>query len=206
MKILELVQKVQGTQTFETVKDSLQVSKGMTLYYLHRLKKQGYLKTKRLSNNRRLYTIGIENKLGGKSYIEVINQYAPLKIRTTRVHRIYGKEITEEEALMYAIQTKSIRIISASLALFKKIDQWTLLYQLAKKNNVERQVGALYDLAKKMMKIRRMTQRFRNHALPKRKDTFQDIIQGLHSKDFKEIEKIWKVHLPFNKEDLEDYR
>jgi hypothetical protein len=103
------------------------------------------------------------------------------------------------------LKKKEIRPILASLALFKKIKNWPLLYKLAKKENLQRQVGALYDLARKIMKTRKMKKRFRNLSLPKKTDKFQHIISGLKSKDFQEIEKIWKVYIPFNKIDLEDY-
>ena len=95
--------------------------------------------------------------------------------------------------------------ILASLALFKKINNWVELYHLAKENHIERQVGALYDLARKIMKVRRMSDKFRNNALPKEEYKFKYIIPELTSKDFMEIEKIWKIHLPFNKKDLEEY-
>ena len=56
-----------------------------------------------------------------------------------------------------------------------------------------------------IVKTRKMTKRFRNLSLPQKKDKFQYIIKGLKSNDFSNIEKIWKVHIPLNKKDLEDY-
>lgn len=51
-----------------------------------------------------------------------------------------------------------------------------------------------------------MKVRFRNNSLPKKENKFEYIIPKLKSKDFKKIEKLWKVYLPFNKEDLEEYK
>ena len=206
MKTSELLQKLAGIQTVESVIDILKVDKKMAVYYIHRLRKEGYVKTRRQSNNLRVYTISLENKLGGTSYYDVINQHSPIKISTPVVHRVYGKEVSLEETLVYAIKTKSLRTILASLALFKRISNWTELYALAKESHVERQVGALYDLARRVMKVRRMTKRFRSSALPKEKHTFEYVIPGLKSRDFMETERIWKVYLPFNKRDLEGYR
>ena len=93
----------------------------------------------------------------------------------------------------------------ASLALFKKIADWKSLYHLAKENHLERQVGALYDLARSIMKVRKMSLKFRNNSLPKEKYKYDYIIPGLNSRDFENIEQIWKIHLPFNKKDLEEY-
>ena len=162
MNTLELYQKLAGIQTAESVRDILHVDKKMAIYYLHRLRKEGYVKTRRQNNNRRVYTISLDNKLGGKSYYDIINQHSPIKISTPIVYKIYGKEPSLEETLVYAIKTKSLRTILASLALFKKMSDWTRLYHLAKENHIERQVGALYDLARKSMKVRRMANKFRS--------------------------------------------
>ena len=105
-----------------------------------------------------------------------------------------------------AIKTKSLRTILASLALFKKISNWVELYNLAKENHIERQVGALYDLARQIMKVRRMTNKFRRSALPKEEYKFECVIPELKSRDFTQIENVWKIYLPFNKKDLEEYK
>ena len=205
MKTKEIVKKLEGIQSIETVKDILDISREKAIYYIYRLRKIGYVKTKKLSNNKRVYNISFENRLKGTSYYEIINKYSPIKISTPEIYKFYGKEPTFEETLVYAIKTQSFRTILAALALFKKIDGWVSLYQLAKKNHLERQVGAIYDLARKVMLTRKMTDRFRNNALPKENYQWRYVIPGLKSDDFKDIEKRWKIYLPFNKKDLEDY-
>ena len=205
MKKIELLQKLAGIQTIESVMDILHVDKEMAIYYIHCLRKEGYIKTRRQSNNKRVYTVSLDNKLGGKSYYEIINHYSPFKISTPVIYRMYGKEPSLEETLIYAIKTKSLRTILASLALFKKITHWVELYKLAKENHIERQVGALYDLARKIMKVRKMTKKFRSSALPKKNHEFECVVPELKSKEFVDIEKIWKIYLPFNKKDLEEY-
>ena len=206
MRTKELLKKLEGIQTIESVMDILQVDKPKAVYYVYRLRKKGYVKTRKQSNNRRVYNISFENKLGGKSYYEIINQYSPIKIATPVIYKIYGKEPSLEETLVYAIRTRSLRTILAALSLFKKIGNWTELYTLAKENHIERQVGALYDLARKIFKVRRMSKRFVTHSLPKKEQRCEYIIPQLKSNDFREIENRWKVHIPFNKEDLEEYK
>ena len=201
-----LLKKLDGIQTIDSASNILKTSKDKVIYYLFRLRKEGYVKTKRLSNNKRVYNISFENKLKGTSYFEIINKHSPVKIATPIIYKIYGKEPSLEETLVYVIKTGSLRTILASLALFKKITNWSELYQLAKKNRIERQVGALYDLAKKIMRVRRMPERFRNNALPSKEYNFEHTIPGLTSKDFKDIEEKWKIYLPFNKNDLSDYK
>lgn len=206
MESKELLRKLEGIQTIETVMDALKKNKEKAIYCLYRLRKKGFVKTKRLSSNKRAYNISFENKLKGTSYYEIINENSPIKITTPITYKIYGKKPSLEETLVFAITTKSPRTILASLALFKKIKNWSKLYALAKKNQVERQIGALYDLSRTIMKTRKMAKRFMNNALPKKHSKFEYIIQGLKSNDFKEIEKNWKVFIPFNKTDLEEYK
>src|SRR3989339_2015055 len=194
MKTEILLKKLEGVQTVDSASSLLSTNKEKVIYYLYRLRKEGYVKTKRLSNNKRVYNISFENKLKGTSYFEIINKYSPVKIATPITYKIYGKNPSLEETLVYAIKTGSLRTILASLALFKKITDWSELYQLSKKNRIERQVGALYDLAKKIMRVRRMTDRFKNNALPKKNHNFEYIISGLMSGDFKDIEETWKIY------------
>ncbi|MCX6815802.1 MAG: hypothetical protein NT120_03040 [Candidatus Aenigmarchaeota archaeon] len=206
METKNLLKRLEGIHTINTVMDTLGISKGKAIYYIYRLRKRGYVKTKRLNNNTRVYYISFENKLEGFDYREIINTYSPVKISTAQTYKIYGKEPTLEETLIYAIKTGSLRTILAALALFKKINNWSELYRLSKENRIERQVGALYDLARKIMRTRRMTKKFRTAALPKEQYNFVYIVPDLKSKDFNDIETVWKVYLPFNQKDLEDYR
>ena len=204
MKTETLLGKLKGIQTIESVKDSLNIRRNKAVYCIYRLRKQGYVKTKRTSGGKRVYSISFENRMKGTSYYEIINENSPVKITTPAIYKIYGKKPTLEETLVFAVKTGSLRVMLASLALFKKISNWSRLYQLAKQNHIERQIGVLYDLARKIMKTRRMTEKFRSSALFK-KNHFSYLIPGLKSKDFKEIENMWKIYLPFNKKDLEAY-
>ena len=206
MRLDHLLKKTNGTQTIESLMAILEIDKKKAIKYVARLRKKGYVKTRRLSNNKRIYDISFENRLGGLSYIDIINKNSPIKIITQEIYKIYGKEPSLEETLVYAIKTKSLRVILASLALFKKIRNWPELYRLSIMNHIERQVGALYDLSRRIMKVRKMNKRFRNHALPEKKIRFDYIIPGLKSEDFKEIENTWKIYIPLNKSDLEDYK
>lgn len=206
MKTNVLLRRLEGTQTIESIMEILGISREKAIYYVYRLRREKYIKTKRLSDNRRVYSISFENKLGGENYHEIINKNSPVKITTSEIYKIYGKKPSLEETLIYAIKSKKLRIILASLALFKKINNWSELYNLAKQNHIERQVGALYDLSRKFMRTRRMTKRFRTNALPKQNNEFKYTIYGLKSKDFKEIEQMWRIYLPFNKQDLEAYQ
>ena len=106
-----------------------------------------------------------------------------------------------------SLKTKKFRYVLASLALFKKIKNWHELYRLAKKNNLVREIGALYNLTEIIFpKIKKMPKFYANRALPKKIDKFTYIIPPFKSRDYIIMEDRWKVHIPFNKRDLEEYK
>ncbi len=206
MDVNNLIEKLEGLRNIESVMSILKVKKSTAIKLISLLRKEGYIKTKQTSKKKRVYYISMQNKIGGKSYYDIINNYSPIKLSESEIYKIYGREPSLEETLIYAIKTKKLRVISASLSLFKHINNWTLLYDLAKKNQAKRKVGALYDLSRKFVKTRSMSKKFRSSSLPAKEDKYVYIIDGLESKDFKEIEKTWRIYLPFNLSDLEEYK
>lgn len=205
MKTTELLSAVRGVQTIKSVMILLGVNKKKAIYYIHRLRKAGYVKTKGASNKTRVYYISPDNRLKTESFYDVINRHAPAEVSPLEETRVYGKKLTEEEALIFALNSGSIRTIIASLALFKHIKNWSLLNKLAKKD-IKREVCALYEVAKMFMRVRKMPKRFTNSAMPKKMDKYVYIIQNFSSDDFKDVENKWKVHIPLNRADLEEYR
>lgn len=205
MRIEELLKKLEGVHTVKSVMSALGVNRQKAVYCIYRLRKKGYVKTARASDGTRIYSISFENRFGGTSYEELLNRISPVKIATQAIRRIYGKMPTPEEILVYAIKSESLRTILAALALFKKEIDWYALYRIAKMNHCERQVGALYDVARAVMRVRKMSKRFRTLSLPKKEHAFRYTIPGLKSEDFNEIERLWKAYVPFNRDDLEAY-
>jgi len=113
--------------------------------------------------------------------------------------------MTIEEAIVRAIKEGDFRTVLAVLGLFNNINNWSKLLEFAKKEKITRKVGALYDTARTTIKVRRMDKRTRNALLKGNiKDKF--VIKKIRSDNFKEIEKEWKVFIPFNKADLEVYK
>lgn len=207
MKIDDVAKKLRGFQTILSVKKILSVDTQRAIYYIYKLRKSGYVKTDYGSDKKRVYHISLQNVFGGTNYIEILNKYSPIKLTSSQVYQIYGKIPSIEETFIYAIKKQEVRYIIASLALFKKVKDWSLLYQLAKKEGIVREIGALYDISKlSVKKVKRMPKRFVNLAMPKKYDNYLYIIEGFESSDFKEIQKKWKVYIPLNYADLEDYK
>ena len=207
MNDLELAEELNGLNTIQMIENSLNVGRAKAIYIIYKLRMKGFVLTEYRSDKTRVYHISPQNALGGTSYIDIINKNSPIKLLAVDVHKIYGREPSIEETLIYAIKRKSVRYIIATLSLFKKIKNWSELYKRAKDNDLVREVVALYDISRLIIpKITRMPKRFKTLATPKKKDKYKFIIQGLDSSDFKNIEKKWKVYIPLNASDLTDYK
>ncbi|OIO43285.1 hypothetical protein AUJ62_00415 [Candidatus Pacearchaeota archaeon CG1_02_32_21] len=206
-KYKELAESIKGIYTVQTLGKRLKINEKKAIYVIYRLRKLGYVKTSYGQGKKRLYYISMDNLHKRISYTQRINEISPIKLASSNPYYIYGRIPSIEETLIYAIKQKEVRYIIASLALFKKVKYWALLYKLAKKEGLVREVVALYEVSKIVVKkVKRMPKRFYNLALQKKSDSYIYIIKGLNSSDFKEIEKKWKVYIPLNREDLGDYK
>ena len=132
-------------------------------------------------------------------------QNSKIKIYPPYAGRIYDHKPTAEEIIVRAVETGDLRTVLSSLALFNKVSSWPRLSRIARKELVGRKIGALYDTAKSIMRVRRMDERTRK-ALLNSEVRDKDIVKYARTSDLKHIEKEWKVHLPFNKADLEAFR
>mgnify|MGYP001570916077 CR=1 FL=1 len=205
IKDKEILERINGVQTLKSIKKILNVNEKRAVYLVSRLRKKGYVKTIQEKDNTRVYNISKKNAIEGKSYFDVINKYAPLGIYPLKDYKIHGKTPSLEETLIYAIKTQEIRTLIACLGLFKKIHNWNLLYRLAKKDNLLREVGALYDIARLIIKTRKISKRFINLSLPGKNDKYKYLKEGFKSANFNNIEQKWKVYIPLNMADLEEY-
>lgn len=202
----QILEKISGIQTIESIKSILGVNSNKAIYLIYRLRKKGYVITKQDSNHNRIYSISRGNVLGGISYVDILNKYSPIKLASSEVYKIYGRDVSIEETIVYALKTRRLRYILSSLALFKKIRDWNRLYNLGKKNGLLREIGALYGLAEiTFSRIKKINRFYIRHSLPKHGDEFKYIIPNSRSKEFTEIEERWKVYIPLNKIDLMEY-
>ncbi len=206
---LELARKLGVINTVRTVQKTLNVKRARAIYLLYKLRKEGFVKTDYQSNKTRVYYISPSNAIGGTSYLEILNEGLPpsIGLLETEIHKIHGRTPSYEEVLIYALEQNSVRHVIASLALFRKIKNWSELYKRAKEKDLVRAIGALYDVARLYLpKLKKMPKRFRNLAMPKGNERYKYIIPNFDSQDFKEIEKKWRVYIPLNMADLFEYR
>jgi hypothetical protein len=200
----EVAMKREGLYTLKSFSRAGGIKKDTSVLYLHELRKRGFVRTTREKRGKRFYDVRPLSlrKIGSMGFYEILNENSPLKIQEPFVHRVYGREMPMEEVIVKALKTRSSRIILASLGLFRKARDWNLLYELAKKESLERHTGALYSLSMRFFRVRRMDDRILGKMKEAAvKDKF--IIPKLKSDDFKDIEEEWGVHIPFNKSDME---
>lgn len=194
----ELLWKLEGLHTVETAAKTLGITRQGALNLLCRLKKEQHVTVSGGGRRIRLYKITIRKQLPRvPGMFDIINKYSPhMKLSPWYDHQVHGK-YGPEEALIDAIQTKSFRVILVSLHLFKHITNWSKLYRLAQENDCWQKVGAMYDVARLFMRVKRMSQRYRKVIVKKWVQLTQ-----LQKKNFPEISERWKVYIPFNQYDM----
>ncbi len=208
-KYEKLAESLQGIYTLETLANRLKIDRSKAIYVIHRLRKLSFVKTSYGYGKKRIYNISLKNKQKGISYTDRINEASPnpaIKVASFNPYYVHDRDPSYEEALIYAIKQRDVRYIIASLGLFRKISDWSLLYKLAKKENLVREVAALYEIARKAVrKLRKIPKRFLHLAQKRKNNQFHYIVSHLSSEDFKDTEKKWKVYIPLNHSDLEEY-
>ncbi|MEW5896956.1 MAG: helix-turn-helix domain-containing protein [Nanoarchaeota archaeon] len=200
-----LLKRLEGLHTVETVAEALKINRQSALNLLSRLKKEGYVTVSGGGKQKRLYkiTTTIQRKRSPGMF-DVLNKYSPMKLMPWFDHQVHG-HYGPEEALIDALETKSFRAILASLRLFNHITDWPKLYRLAKATGNWQKVGALYDVARMFFRVRKMPERFRQLKFKKKKFKKKNYITLTYltkEKIFFPIERKWKVPIPFRLGDI----
>lgn len=195
-----LLWKLEGLHTAETAAETLGIGRQSAINLLSRLKKEGYVATSGGGKQKRLYKITTrKQRKRDPGMFDIINKHSPMKVNEWYDHQVHGP-YGPEEALVDAVQTKSFRLILASLRLFNYITNWKKLYNLASEGGVWQQIGALYDVARMNIKTKAMPLKYSKGQFKNKKY----LIKAYPTKEdiFKKIEKKWNVAVPFRKGDL----
>ncbi len=196
----ELLLKLEGLHTVETVAQALHIKKQSALNLLSKLKKQQYVTVQGGGKIKRWYKITpYKQLLRYPGMFDIINKYSPhMKLQPWYDHQVHGP-YGPEEALIDALQTQNFRVIVASTRLFGHIKDWPKLYALAKEKNCWQKVGALYDVARLFFKVRKIPQKYY-------RPTFKNWVNltSLKKINFPGIAKHWKVFISFNERDMRE--
>jgi hypothetical protein len=209
MKSIETAKKLEGLHTLETAAKALNVKKSTAVKMMSILRKEGFVETSGGGKKPRLYKIS-PLRIAGKEHLglyDVINKYSKVKLWEPYKHKIMDRDLSVEEAIPMAVKEgeTNFRLALAALGLFNHVKDWPKFCQYTKKYNVARRAGALYDVARTIMKIKRMDKRTRN-ALLKGKDKSRFIVKPHKPEYYKDIEKTWRVYIPFHASDLTRYK
>lgn len=196
----EILWKMQGLQTAETVAEELGLTKQSAINLLSKLKKLGYVTTKGGGKQKRLYKITTTIQRPRKEgMFDILNKYNPnFKLNPWYDHQVHG-EYGVEEAIVDAIKTKSFRAILASLRLFSHVKDWRKLQRLAKEKDVWQEVGSMSELARKYFKAKNP---FNNPEIKNKRTKYLIRDYKTYEESFMPITRKWKVYIPFRKGDL----
>lgn len=196
-----VLRKLEGLHTAETAARTLGLTRQSTINLLSRLKKEGFVTTSGGGKIKRLYKVSTKKQRSrDDGMFDVINKYSPMKLSPWYDHQVHG-HYGPEEALVGAIQTGSFRAILASMRLFNHITDWHKLYRLAMEKNCWQKVGAVHDVAMRVIRVKRIPNRYKVPFNAKK----QFLIRNYPTREpaFFPVEAKWKVAIPFRKGDLE---
>ncbi|MEK6858174.1 MAG: hypothetical protein AABX39_06310 [Nanoarchaeota archaeon] len=195
----ELIRKLEGLHTIETVMQELSVKRQTALNTLSMLKRQQYCTVSGGGKQPRTYKITMTKQLPrSQGMFDILNKYNPkFKLSPWYDHQVHGS-YGVEDAIVDAIQTRSFRAILATLRLFNQIKNWKKLYHLAKEKKCWNKVGALYEAAKKFLRVRTPSK-----FPPPSKNSWETFTQ-LKKKNFFEVSQKWRVFIPFNEKDVQE--
>jgi len=201
MKQEEQLRLLEGLHTVETVAETLNISKQSALNLLTRLKKEQHVTVSGGGRQKRLYKITLRQQLPRVPGMwDILNKYNPhFQLNPWYDHQVHGK-YTVEDVIVEAVETQSFRIILATLRLFNHVTDWSRLYHNAQQKRIWRKVGALYDVARLCLKVRKMPEKYR--SFPRGKSWLR--LTQRTKLNFPEISNKWKVYIPFNQQDMRE--
>ncbi|MBC8500997.1 MAG: hypothetical protein ISS25_01855 [Nanoarchaeota archaeon] len=150
---------ITGTHTIETVSKQLGIKKSSAINLLSRLKKEGKVTVSGGGKQKRIYHISQLPQEKTNGFYDLINKYSKLKLVPSFKHVVHGR-YTIEQAIIDGIKIGDARTLEATMYLFKRVANWKRLFDLAKKNKVEKEIHELYSKARKTMKCRRMPKKY----------------------------------------------
>lgn len=197
---LTLLRKLEGLQTVETAQQILGYSRQSTINLMSKLRKAGYVTSQGGGKQPRIYKITLRKQLPRKpGMFDLLNKYSPMKLQHWYDHQVHGV-YRYEDALIDAIKTESFRAILVSLRLFNHITDWPYLYKKANENNCWQKVGALYDVARLFVRVRKMPKRYRKFSGRSWTTLIKDYTTT--ERMFKPIAQRWKTEIPFTLGDI----
>ncbi len=151
----------EGKYTAERFAGERGISRQSAINLLSKLKRKGLVETSGGGRQKRIYTVHKLPKRKTNGFYDVVNKYSPEKLQPRFEHYVSGK-YTIERAIVDGIRIGDSRTMEATAFLFRHVNNWKMLFGLAKKYGLKNHVIALYKKARESIKTRRMPQRYVN--------------------------------------------
>lgn len=152
---------IEGKYTLEDFAALLGIKKTSALNLLSKLKKQNRVTVSGGGRQKRIYTISRLPVKKTRGFYDIVNKYSKIKLVPKFRHYAHGR-YTVENAIIDGILIGDSRTLEASSYLFKRVNDWKRLFELAKEKKVVKSVYKLYYKAKKSFKCRTMPKRYIN--------------------------------------------
>ena len=149
----------EGKYTVEKFAEDYNLTRQSAINLLSKLKKQSYLTISGGGKQKRIYTIYKFPKRPTNGFYNIVNKYSPEKLYPKFEHYVKGR-YTIEHAIIDGLKIGDIRTLEATKYLFKRVTNWKLLIDLAKKENLLRKALNLYNNARSTIKCRKMPKRY----------------------------------------------
>lgn len=146
--------------TVETFAQKNHLSRQSALNKLSQLKKQHLVKVSGGGPQKRMYSIYKTPQKPSNGFYDLVNKYSPEKLQPQFKHRVIGN-YTIEQAIIDGIMIGDARTLEATTHLFRHINNWKRLFELAKKHECTDQIYKLYEKARKSFKTKSMPKRYR---------------------------------------------
>jgi len=149
----------EGKYTVERFATENYLTRQSAINLLSKLKKEGYVNVSGGGKQKRIYTIYKLPQKKTNGFYDIINKYSPEKLQPKFEHYVDGN-YTIEHAIIDGITIGDTRTLEATTHLFRHITNWKKLFELAKKNRLEKEVITLYKKARETTKIKKIPERY----------------------------------------------
>jgi len=149
----------EGKYTIEKFATENDLTRQSAINLLSKLKKEGYVNVSGGGKQKRIYTISKLPKKRTNGFYNIINKYSPEKLQPKFEHYVNGN-YTIEHAIIDGIKIGDTRTLDATTHLFRHITDWKRLFDLAKKDQLEKELIKLYTKAIKTTKCKRIPKRY----------------------------------------------
>ncbi|MFT4325907.1 MAG: hypothetical protein ACMXYK_00190 [Candidatus Woesearchaeota archaeon] len=144
-----------GLYTIEDIAKQRSCTIGSAYNYLTSLRQKDLVE--RVGKIYKIHDTPIQKESG----FYAITNKTPIKLVPEHTHVVHGKKYTAEDAIVTALEKNESRFLLVSVFLCNHITHWSTLLQALKKKDLLPRFKAIYLLARKTMRVRRMPLRYK---------------------------------------------